>query len=55
MCDNAKDLTNFLKIKQDTAYAFKCQGKVNFIMGRYDEALIDLTKLPDIEPNSKFA
>ncbi|KAF0509124.1 SPRY-domain-containing protein [Gigaspora margarita] len=35
--------------------ALKFRGNFNFIMGRYEEAIIDLTKLLDIEPNNKFA
>ncbi|RIB01110.1 hypothetical protein C2G38_2231839 [Gigaspora rosea] len=48
-----EDLENSLKIKQDTALKFR--GKFNFIMGSYEDAIIDLTKLLDIEPNNKFA
>ncbi|RIB03727.1 hypothetical protein C2G38_2254819 [Gigaspora rosea] len=46
-----EDLENSLKIKQDTALKFR--EKLNFIMGSYE--IIDLTKLLDVEPNSKFA
>ncbi|RIB10102.1 concanavalin A-like lectin/glucanase domain-containing protein [Gigaspora rosea] len=59
MCNNATntytldDLENLLETKQDTALKFRV--KFNFIMGRYQDAIIDLTKLLDIEPNSKFA
>ncbi|RIB07246.1 concanavalin A-like lectin/glucanase domain-containing protein [Gigaspora rosea] len=49
-----EDLENSSKIKQDTA-ALKFRGKFNFIMGIYEDAIIDLTKLIDIEPNNKFA
>src|SRR5260364_195514 len=49
-----EDLENLLKIKNDTA-ALKFRGKFNFIMGNYENAIIDLTKLIDIEPNNKFA
>ncbi|RIB21383.1 concanavalin A-like lectin/glucanase domain-containing protein [Gigaspora rosea] len=49
-----KDLENSLEIKQDTA-ALKFQGKFNFIMGIYEDAAVDLTKLINIEPNNKFA
>ena len=48
-----EDLENSLKINHDTALKFK--GKLNFIMGKYEDAIIDLTKLLDIEQNSKFA
>ncbi|RIB30702.1 hypothetical protein C2G38_2026643 [Gigaspora rosea] len=59
MCNNAKntyaleDLETSLKIKQDSVLKFRV--KFNFIMGRYKDAIIDLTKLIDIEPNNKFA
>ena len=59
MCNNAanmyalEDLEDLLDIKQDTALKFRV--KFNFIMGRYKDAIIDLTKLLDIEPNNKFA
>ncbi|RIB25853.1 hypothetical protein C2G38_393871 [Gigaspora rosea] len=59
MCSNAtntytlEDLENSLKIKQDSAHKFRV--KFNFIMARYEEAIIDITKLLDIEPNNKFA
>ncbi|RIB26953.1 concanavalin A-like lectin/glucanase domain-containing protein [Gigaspora rosea] len=48
-----EDLENSLKIKQDTTLKFR--GKFNFTMGSYENATSDLTKLLDIEPNSKFA
>ncbi|RIB11501.1 hypothetical protein C2G38_103246 [Gigaspora rosea] len=60
MCINSmntytlEDLENLLKIKQDTA-ALKFRGKFNFIIGSYEDAIIDLTKLLDIEPTNKFA
>ncbi|RIB27874.1 hypothetical protein C2G38_1672372 [Gigaspora rosea] len=57
-CNNAttytlEDLENSLKINQDSALKFRV--KFNFIIGRYKDAIIDLTKLLDIEPNNKFA
>ncbi|RIB29533.1 hypothetical protein C2G38_2155165 [Gigaspora rosea] len=48
ICNNAKniytleDLDNSLKIKQDLA--LKIRVKFNFIMERYKDAIIDLTK-----------
>ncbi|RIB19677.1 hypothetical protein C2G38_2181236 [Gigaspora rosea] len=48
ICNYAKnmytleDLDNSLKIKQDLALKFRV--KFNFIMGRYKDAIIDLTK-----------
>ncbi|RIB10537.1 concanavalin A-like lectin/glucanase domain-containing protein [Gigaspora rosea] len=48
-----EDLENSLKITQDNALKFR--GKFNFIMGNYEDAIIDLTKLLDIEPNNKLA
>ncbi|RIB07247.1 hypothetical protein C2G38_2114259, partial [Gigaspora rosea] len=59
MCNNVtniytlEDLENFLGIKQDTALKFRV--KFNFTMERYEDAIVDLTKLIDIEPNNKFA
>ncbi|RIB21384.1 hypothetical protein C2G38_1106981 [Gigaspora rosea] len=59
ICNNAtntytlEDLENSLKIKQDSTLKFRT--KFNFIMARYKDAIIDLTKLLDIEPNNKFA
>ncbi|RIB15922.1 hypothetical protein C2G38_2038988 [Gigaspora rosea] len=60
MCINTTNIytleasENSLKIKQDTA-ALKFRGKFIFTMGSYEDAIIDLTKLLGIEPNSKFA
>ncbi|RIB11960.1 hypothetical protein C2G38_2202026 [Gigaspora rosea] len=48
-----EDLENSLKIKQDSALKFRV--KFNFIMARYKEAIIDITKLLNIESNNKFA
>ncbi|RIA99889.1 hypothetical protein C2G38_2236820, partial [Gigaspora rosea] len=59
MCNNVtniytlEDLENFLEIDQDTALKFRV--KFNFTMKRYENAIVDLTKLLDIEPNNKFA
>ncbi|RIB01954.1 concanavalin A-like lectin/glucanase domain-containing protein [Gigaspora rosea] len=58
MCNNAantytlEDLENSLKINQDSTLKFRV--KFNFIMGRYKDAIIDLTKLLDIEPYNKL-
>ncbi|RIB16765.1 hypothetical protein C2G38_2189071 [Gigaspora rosea] len=57
MCNSTtytlEDLENPLKIKQDSALKFRV--KFNFILGRYKDAIIDITKLLDIEPNNEFA
>ncbi|RIB13824.1 hypothetical protein C2G38_2196816 [Gigaspora rosea] len=45
-----KDLEYLLEIKQDTATKF--QVNFNFIMGRYKESIVDLTKLVGIEPSN---
>ena len=49
-----KNLTKSLEIKQNTAQ-LKCRGKIYFIIGRYEQALADLTKLLEFEPNDPFA
>ena len=49
-----KNLTKSLEIKQNTAQ-LKCRGKFCFIIGNYEQALADLTKLLEFEPNDPFA
>ncbi|RIB00058.1 hypothetical protein C2G38_1358552 [Gigaspora rosea] len=57
MCNNMKniytleDLENLLEINQDTALKFRV--KFNFTMERYEDAIVDLTKLLDIEQNNE--
>ena len=48
------NLTKSLEIKQDTAQ-LKCRGKICFIIGSYEQALADLTKLLELDPNDLFA
>ena len=49
-----KNLTKSLEIKQNTIQ-LKCRGKFFIIIGRYEQALADLTKLLEFEPNNPFA
>src|SRR5436190_11801308 len=49
-----KNLTKSLEIKQNTAQ-LKFRGKICFIIGNYEQALTDLTKLLESEPNDSFA
>ena len=42
------------EIKQNTAI-LRYRGKFNFIIGRYEQALADLTKLLEFETNDTFA
>ena len=48
------NLTKSLEIKQNTAQ-LKCRGKIYFIIGSYEQALADLTKLLEFELNDPFA
>ena len=48
------NFTKSLEIKQNTAQ-LKCRGKICFIIGSYEQALADLTKLLEFEPNDPFA
>ena len=41
--------------KQDNTHMLKYQGKFYFIVGRYEQAIADLTKLLEIEINNTFA
>ena len=48
------DLTKSFKIKQ-TEHILRYQGKFYFVMGRYEKALTELTKLLEIDINNLFA
>ena len=48
------DLTKLLEIKQNIVQ-LKCRGKIYFVMGSYEQALVDLTKSLEFEPNDLFA
>ena len=48
------DLTKSFKIKQ-TEHILKYQGKFYFVVGRYEKALTELTKLLEIDINNLFA
>jgi tetratricopeptide (TPR) repeat protein len=41
--------------KQDNTHMLKYQGKFNFIVGRYEQAIVDLAKLLELETNNTFA
>jgi len=41
--------------KQNIAHILRYRGKFNFIIGRYEQALADLTKLLEFETNDAFA
>ena len=46
---------DLIKSKQNIARILKYRGKFNFIIGRYEQALEDLTKLLEFEANDAFA
>ena len=48
------NLTKSLEIKQNIAQ-LKCRGKFYFIISNYEQALADLTKLLEFDPNDLFA
>ena len=48
------NLTKSLEIKQNVA-PLKCRGKFYFIIGEYEKALEDLTKLLEFKSNDPFA
>ena len=48
------NLTKSLEIKQNIAQ-LKCRGKFYFIIGNFEQALADLTKLLELDPNDLFA
>src|SRR5271155_159004 len=49
--DKIADLTKSLEI----IHTLKYQGKLYFVMGKYEQALEYLTKLLEYEPNDLFA
>src|ERR1044072_3336786 len=52
--DRFADLTKSSKIKQ-TEHILKYQGKFYFIIGRYEKALTELTKLLEFDSSNSFA
>src|SRR6186997_3212042 len=52
--DEFTDLKSF-EIKQDIAHKLRYQGKLYFVIGRYEQALADLTKLLEFDTNDAFA
>jgi len=54
--DELTDLIKSFEIKQDIArHKLRYQGKLYFAIGRYEQALADLTKLLEFETNDTFA
>ena len=56
--DSFVDFTNPYKTgqtEQNIAHILRYQGKFYFVMGRYEQALADLTKLLEIHTNDAFA
>ena len=52
--DRFADLTKSLEIGQ-TEHILRYQGKFYFIMGRYEQALAELTKLLEFDTSNSFA
>jgi len=52
--DRFADLTKSSKIKQ-TEHILKYQGKFYFVIGRYEKALTELTKLLEFDSSNSFA
>ena len=52
--DRFADLTKSFEIEQ-TEHVLRYQGKFYFVMGRYEQALVDLTKLLEFNTNDPFA
>ena len=48
-------LENLTEIEQNISHILRYQGKFDFVMGRYEQALADLTKLLEFESNDAFA
>ena len=48
------NLTKSLEIQQNIAL-LKCQGKFYFIIGKYEQALVDFTRLLEFESMDSFA
>ena len=53
--DEFTDSIKSFEIKQDIAHKLRYQGKLYFVIGRYEQALADLTKLLEFETNDTFA
>ena len=51
--DEFTDLLKSFETKQDVALRYR--GKLYFVIGRYEQALSDLTKLLEIDTNNAFA
>ena len=43
------------KNKQSILYTLKYRGKFYFVIGKYEQAIADLTKLLEFEPNNAFS
>ena len=52
--DRFADLTKSFEIEQ-TEHVLRYRGKFYFVMGRYEQALVDLTKLLEFNTNDPFA
>jgi len=46
---------NLIEIERNVSHILRYQGKFNFVMGRYEQALANLTKLIEFETNNVFA
>ena len=46
---------NLTEIEQNVSHILRYQGKFDFVMGRYEQALAGLTKLLEFESNDAFA
>ena len=56
--DRFADLTKSFEIEQteqDIAHILRYRGKFYFVMGKYEQALADLTKLLEFETSDAFA
>ena len=53
--DEFTDLIKSSEIKQDIVQKLRYRGKLYFIIGRYEQALADLTKLLEFDTNDAFA
>src|SRR5271154_6167252 len=49
------DLAKLFETEQNISFILKYRGKLYFIIGKYEQALIDFVKLLDFEPNNAFA
>jgi len=46
---------NLTEIEQNVSHMLRYQGKFDFVIGRYEQALASLTKLLEFESNDAFA